>query len=71
MRFRLVWYITQDDNKYDSQDRYEFFGDRHSIYNLWFVLKRTLKNKHVDVFSLDGKQQEPENGFPGMIDYNP
>lgn len=72
MKFRLVWYYTDSDNKYDSNDRFEIFGDRDSIWRMWYVLTRELtrNNKHVEVYSLDGTKQEPEKGICGMIGYN-
>jgi hypothetical protein len=72
MRFRLTFYKTLSDNKFDSDNRFEYLGDAESIWNLWFLLTKTLNYKHVEVFSLDGVKQKPENGGPGLglQDYN-
>lgn len=71
MRFRLVFHDTQEDNKYAADRCHEYFGSREAIWNLWFMLAKTLKKKHVEVFALDGAKQEPEKGFHGLVDYNP
>ncbi len=71
MRFRLVFHDTQDDNKYAANKVHEYLGDREAIWQLWYMLTKTLKMKHVEVFSLDGTKQEPEKGYPGLVDYNP
>lgn len=70
MRFRLVWYDTNHEDRFLSTARYEFLGDRESIWNLWFTLTKKLKCKHVEVFSLDGRQQNLDEGLNGMVDYN-
>lgn len=69
MRFRLTWHDTPNDNKYASDYRYEFLGDREAIFRLWYELDR-LGHKHLAVFSLDGTRQEPEKGLGGLVDYN-
>lgn len=66
MQFRLTFYKTTSKNKYDSETRHEYFGNRESIWYLWFILK---DEGHVEVFSLDGRKQEPEKGISGMIGY--
>lgn len=71
MRFRLVWYDTHYDDKFlcENEHRFEYFGSALAIHHLWFVLTR-MGNKHVEVYSLDGRRQEPEKGLRGgMIDY--
>ena len=71
MRFRLVFYDTTDQNKYASDRRHEYLGDRDAIWSLWFLLNNQLKKPHVEVFSLDGTRQHPELGcLEGMTDYN-
>lgn len=70
MKFRLVCYETDSENKYDAYHRVEFLGDRDSVFWLWFTLTRKLGEKHVEVFSLDGRKLEPEKGINGMVDYN-
>jgi hypothetical protein len=67
MQFRLVFYNTKSENKYDAEYRYEYFGNRESIWYLWFTLK---DSGHVEVFSLDGRKQEPEKGISGLVGYN-
>jgi hypothetical protein len=69
--FRLVLYRTNDDNKYVSSERHEYFGNQADIWDLWFLLHKDLKFKHVEVFSTDGRKLKPELGlFEGMADYN-
>ncbi len=69
MRFRLTWHDTDDPDKYTTERRYEFLGDRGAIWRLWFELDRH-GNKHVAVYSLDGALQKPEKGKGGLVDYN-
>lgn len=70
MRFRLVWYDTDMDDKYLAEDyRFEYFGNREAIWYLWYLLK-DKGCRHINVYSLDGTKQEPEKGRDGMIDYS-
>lgn len=69
MRFRLVFYDTNDENKYATESRHEYLGDRDAIWYLWFLLTRTLGKKHIEVFALDGTKQNPDIGLHGMSDY--
>lgn len=68
MRFRLVLYETDSENKHDAERRYEFMSDKQGIWWLWFNLK--MKCKHVEIYSLNGELQHPEKGLQGLIDYN-
>lgn len=69
--FRLVLYRTQNENKYISTERQEYFGNQNDIWELWFLLSRNLKFKHVEVYSTDGRKLNPELGLhEGMQDYN-
>ena len=68
--FRLTWYRTESENKYDAETRCEYIGDRDSIWSLWATLTKQLDYKHVEVFSLDGTRQEPELGRYGLTGYN-
>ena len=70
MRFRLVVYDTDSDNKYDAIKRYEYFADKEPIFYLWFQFVKVQKKRHVDVFSLDGTKQNPEYGISDLVDYN-
>jgi hypothetical protein len=72
MRFRLVWYKTGSDNKWDAHTdrRHEYLGDLHSVWALWFMLTDKLGEKHVEVFNLQGRPCQPEQGLYGMVDYN-
>ena len=70
MKFRLVFYDTTRDSPFDAEERYEYFGNRESIYNLWLVLKFSMRCKHLYIYSLDGALQEPEKGINGLKDYN-
>ncbi len=71
MRFRLTWYDTQSDCKYDAEGehRHEYLGSSRAIWSLWFLLVKKFGHKHVEVFSIDGTKQEPEKGHVGMIGY--
>lgn len=71
MRFRLVWYITLADNRYESTERFEYLGDRHEIWRLWYQLKRICGYPHVDVYNLSGMLLKPEEGIQAMIDTVP
>jgi len=62
MRFRLVWYVTNNDNKYHADDRFEYLGDRDGICRLWYELIRQ-GNRHVEIWTLDGTRQTPELGL--------
>ena len=70
MRFRLVFYDTDAHDKYNTEHRFEYFGDRDSIWNLWYLLYITLNKRHVEVYSLDGRKMNPEDGYEGMTDYH-
>lgn len=70
MRFRLVHYVTREQNKYQAENRHEYLGDGKAIWNLWYLLHREMKYPHVEVFSLDGTKLEPESGLHAMQDYN-
>lgn len=70
MRFRLVFYDTDEPNKYEADARFEYFGDINAIWKLWFTLTKHLNEKHVEVFNLEGQKCAPEKGLAGMIDYN-
>lgn len=67
MRFRLVIHDTDSENKYDSDSAYELFGDREAIMFLWIQFQKMGK-KHVEIFSLDGTRQYPEEGINGLCD---
>jgi len=73
MRFRLVIYDTQSDNKFDAVRRYEILGDRDAIWFIWFTLTQglmgTKKQKHVEVFHINGTRLHPEKGIANMEDY--
>lgn len=68
MRFRLVLYDTDKDNKFEAEFRYEYFGNQQSIWNLWWLLTNSLHKKHVEVFNLAGTKCNPGRGE--MPDYN-
>jgi hypothetical protein len=68
VRFRLVIYDTNYDNKYAADSRYEFLGSRDSIWFLWYQLTAVEGKKHVEVFNLAGSKQRPEDGINGMSD---
>lgn len=64
--FRLVWYETLAENKYQADRRHEFLGGREAVFTLWFTLVKRLGERHVEVYSLDGRMQEPEKGLSGL-----
>jgi hypothetical protein len=68
--FRLVWYETNTNFKYDAECRHEYMGDRLSIWRLWYTLKREQGQKHIEVYNLEGTKQTPEHGLEGLVDYN-
>lgn len=70
MRFRLVIHDTKEDNKYEADRRYEFFGDKEAIWFLWYTFVKREGKRHVEVFDLAGDKQRPEVGIHGMSDYN-
>lgn len=71
MRFRLLWHETTSNDKHDAKRRYEYLGDKASIWKLWFILTRIQLEKHVEIYSLDGIKQKPELGvIAGLIDYS-
>lgn len=70
MRFRLVAYLTKDENKYSTEHRIEILGDRESIFNVWFNYTKELSYPHVYVYSLDGRRLEPNKGIHEMTDYS-
>ena len=70
MRFRLVAYLTKDENRYSTEHRIEILGDRESIFNVWFTYAKELSYPHVYVYSLDGRRLEPNKGIHEMTDYS-
>ena len=70
MKFRLVLWDTPSEFKYDAERRFEYLGDALAIWSLWFMLTKQLQKIHVEVYSLDGVRQYPENGLSGLVDYN-
>ena len=72
MKFRIVWYNTDSDDKFDySEDnKFEFFGNAKAMLRLWFILTKKMNAKHVEVYNLEGDKCEPEKGIHGMFDYN-
>ena len=65
--FQLICYMTQSDDKYEADSQYRIFliGDRHSIWNTWFLLKRSGQ-KHLEILDMAGIKQEPEKGINGL-----
>ena len=60
--FRVEFYDTKSDNKYDG-DLHEYLCDnRNAAWHLWYNLKLYANAKHVDVYNLHGIKQEPEKG---------
>ena len=70
MRFRLVWYITREENKYEAHYTHEYFGNEEAIWRLWYALAKELGYPHVEVYSLDGRKQTPEEGMHTFTDYS-
>jgi len=67
MKFRLVWYDTSESIKYQApcENRYEYFGDRQSIWRLWFELVEERGCKHVEVYNLAGEKCDMFKGING------
>ena len=72
MQFRLTFYKTYSQEKFHAQpsDRMEFFGDRNSIWSLWYLLHKEQGYPHVFVHNLQGDKQHPEDGINGMWGYS-
>lgn len=68
--FRLVWYDTDKDNKYESEHRHEILGSKEDIFRFWFVLTHDLKHKHVEVYNLLGTKCDPSRGHAGLTGYS-
>lgn len=66
--FQLKYYNTDSDNKYksDYEQRFSYLADKQSIFQLYFILKYELKKKHVEVYSMNGIKQKPEDGYDGL-----
>lgn len=64
--FRLVLYDTDNENKFEAVGRYEYLGNRESIFNLWFYLQM-LEKKHVEIYNMNGVLQNPEKGLCGLM----
>jgi hypothetical protein len=69
MRFRLIWYVTNSEDKLDADDKLEWLGNRKSIFRLYWILK-DINKKHVEVYNLEGDKQIMNNGLNGLNDYN-
>lgn len=68
--FRLVWYKTKSDNKFDSDFRCEYLGSRDAIFSLWITLHKELNYPHVEIFDLTGIKQDPNSGLAGVVGFN-
>jgi hypothetical protein len=64
--YRLEFYDTDSDNKYDAQEVCEYLGDNVSIFRLWFYLAKVLNKKHIEIYTMDGIIQHPENGLGAL-----
>lgn len=69
MRFRLTYYQTKLNNKYEAENRFEYLGDAKSIWELWYLLTKNMDDQHVEIFSLNGIKQQPHIGISGLQDY--
>lgn len=69
IEFRLEWYDTRSENKFDAHEsrRFEWFGSRESIYQLWYTLTHVLGHKHVFIYNLHSVIQTPEKGLAYLI----
>ena len=69
MRFRLLWFRTKEENKYEAQEVQEYLGDKKDIWLLWYTLKE-IGWPHVEVYHISGYLCEPEKGIlTGMPDF--
>lgn len=65
--FRIVWYETQDENKYKAERRYELLGPPEAVFRLWFLLRETWR--HVEIYNLQGAPCDPARGLDGLVGY--
>ena len=70
MRFRLVVYMTDADNKFEASRAHEYLGDEQAIYHLWYTFSKICKHKHVEIYNLMGVRLDPEIGISCMVDYS-
>lgn len=70
MQFRLVLYKTKEENKYEAEERFEYLGNRESIWYLWYAYIKEMGYPHVEVYSLNGIKQKPEDGISGLQYYS-
>ena len=71
MRFRLVVYVTDEENKHLANEVHEYLGDRDAIFFLWWTFAKVQKKRYVEVFNLAGHRLNPENGLAALQDFNP
>jgi hypothetical protein len=64
--FSLVYYDTDDDNKFAADEAHEYIGTAGDIWYLWFLLTHTLQKRHVEVYNLRGTRLQPEKGINAM-----
>lgn len=63
MTHQLHWYNTKKDNKWEASDVYKVYGDAESIFMMWYVLHKQMKEQHVEVYDLMGHGRFPEDGL--------
>lgn len=66
--FRVLFYDTQDDHKYQASNEniHEYLCNRQDALSLWYLLTRILNKKHVEIYDLAGMRQQPEKGLGGL-----
>lgn len=69
-QFRVVFYATRYANKYEAEDRHEYLCDREAAFRLWYELHVVQAWPHVEVFTLQGTRQVPEQGLTALTGYN-
>jgi hypothetical protein len=64
--FRLVWYNTKSENKFDvisSDQIHEYLGNVHSIFSLYYLIK-DAGFTHVEVYNFRGNLMDMTKGVP-------
>jgi hypothetical protein len=81
--FRLTYFVASSEveSKWESERRFETFGSREAICDLWFHLNqlKELKEKgihpcaspmFIEVFNVAGDKQDMSKGLFGMVGSN-
>lgn len=67
MKYRLVHYDTQEDDKHAADDVHEYWCTEESdAWHLWWTLVRVAGQRHVEVYNMLGQRQNPEKGVHAL-----